>query len=780
MAICFSSLSNAQVAVDPTTGNLIDSNNWSGVTYGIHPGDCCTGGPQPLYDTSNNTINFSYGNYNVANLVDFYANPTLSQPGLKITGYNYSWTIKSESQNGLDPVNASVGLYSPQGTNLENYNYSNMYSGTYSGGQNFTRPYTLTEARYLQLNFQAVDSGFWAGYYGPQVSNISLSARYTIDPCALNPLYASHCAGFNDVITSGNLVPNPGGIATWGQGLNNSFAISTALQHSGSGVMVHGFNWGYDLYVGNTYCADWLCTDWRDPDVTTNVNIRNSAGASIYSVTRKGAYDDKPYWQAYDYSLVLPQSLNSLSLGTFEFSAQTKDQAGVMNMRASIMYTPDQCVIDPLSSESCPGYQQAYFTQQCSINALYDQSCPGYQQAYFDQQCSINALYDQSCPGYQQAYFTQQCSISGLYSTSCPNYAQAYLDQQCAVNQLFSTQCPGYSTAYAQKMLEEQSKQAAAEEISPSTSVADGSGTSSTSSSSSAPPGTEDATRVETAATTDVGGVELSSTGSVSVPDGVPQTVKEAAKETSTASSQPAPTAAAATSPAASTPGRPVNAAALAVANRAVAEAAGTAQRTAEAAVAMSQSENANPSDGTGATVELGGGLTLQGLLGQGLQADQSSQSNQQIASISTGPIGYRSEDRDDDRQVVSQVSSKENSSDSIESSMIVNQQNVASIDKNTASTAQETREEKPQTGPSVRRGGRVEGMEGGADMNSLAAAPADFNTYLNAQLRDSQFYSSREIYRGQRNVDNVRALRGLGTDRLHQEMVNQQYKIGQ
>lgn len=82
-------------------------------------------------------------------------------------------------------------------------------------------------------------------------------------------------------------------------------------------------------------------------------------------------------------------------------------------------------------------------------------------------------------------------------------------------------------------------------------------------------------------------------------------------------------------------------------------------------------------------------------------------------------------------------------------------------------------------TGPSVRRGGKVEGMDGGADMNQLAAAPADFNSYLNSQMRDAQFYTSREIYRGQRNVDNARVLRGLGTDRLHQEMINQQYNQG-
>ena len=52
-----------------------------------------------------------------------------------------------------------------------------------------------------------------------------------------------------------------------------------------------------------------------------------------------------------------------------------------------------------------------------------------------------------------------------------------------------------------------------------------------------------------------------------------------------------------------------------------------------------------------------------------------------------------------------------------------------------------------------------------------------DITSYTNLALRDSQFYAPREIYRGQQTVDNRQALRGLGTDRLHQDMVNQQWR---
>ena len=144
-------------------------------------------------------------------------------------------------------------------------------------------------------------------------------------------------------------------------------------------------------------------------------------------------------------------------------------------------YTEAMCSANPLYNQTCPGYQSAYFTQQCSLNSLYNVNCPGYasayltyqcsinplysttcdgyEQAYFNQQCSLNSLYSINCPGYQQAYFDQQCSLNGLYSTSCPNYQQAYFNQQCTLNGLYSTQCPNYAQAYATKLaLETSSK----------------------------------------------------------------------------------------------------------------------------------------------------------------------------------------------------------------------------------------------------------------------------------------------------------------------------------
>jgi hypothetical protein len=67
--------------------------------------------------------------------------------------------------------------------------------------------------------------------------------------------------------------------------------------------------------------------------------------------------------------------------------------------------------------------------------------------------------------------------------------------------------------------------------------------------------------------------------------------------------------------------------------------------------------------------------------------------------------------------------------------------------------------------------------LAGGVSIESIAVAPPGFSVYASLVLRDAAFYAPKEIYRGQRTVDNVRALRGLGQDARHQEMVDQQYR---
>jgi len=86
-------------------------------------------------------------------------------------------------------------------------------------------------------------------------------------------------------------------------------------------------------------------------------------------------------------------------------------------------------------------------------------------------------------------------------------------------------------------------------------------------------------------------------------------------------------------------------------------------------------------------------------------------------------------------------------------------------------------------TGPAVNRNAQSNTAAGGSDITVIATAPPGFDAYQNGRLPDGAFYAPREIYRNQRPVDNARVQRALsgGSDRLHQEMINQQYQgLGQ
>lgn len=66
--------------------------------------------------------------------------------------------------------------------------------------------------------------------------------------------------------------------------------------------------------------------------------------------------------------------------------------------------------------------------------------------------------------------------------------------------------------------------------------------------------------------------------------------------------------------------------------------------------------------------------------------------------------------------------------------------------------------------------------LAGGVDIAMLALQPKGYESY-SFVMKDASFYEPKEIYNKQTNVDNIKVLRQLSSDRLHQEMVDQQYK---
>ena len=68
--------------------------------------------------------------------------------------------------------------------------------------------------------------------------------------------------------------------------------------------------------------------------------------------------------------------------------------------------------------------------------------------------------------------------------------------------------------------------------------------------------------------------------------------------------------------------------------------------------------------------------------------------------------------------------------------------------------------------------------LAGGVSIESIARQPANYAQYF-VMIPDVAFYEPKEIYKNQKTIDNARALRSLSSDRLHQEMINQQYRLG-
>ena len=57
-----------------------------------------------------------------------------------------------------------------------------------------------------------------------------------------------------------------------------------------------------------------------------------------------------------------------------------------------------------------------------------------------------------------------------------------------------------------------------------------------------------------------------------------------------------------------------------------------------------------------------------------------------------------------------------------------------------------------------------------------MATAPTGYGDYLNFAMRDVAFYTPKEVYRNQRNVDNQNLLRQMTNDSKHRQMVEMQY----
>ena len=80
------------------------------------------------------------------------------------------------------------------------------------------------------------------------------------------------------------------------------------------------------------------------------------------------------------------------------------------------------------------------------------------------------------------------------------------------------------------------------------------------------------------------------------------------------------------------------------------------------------------------------------------------------------------------------------------------------------------------QQNDSVKKNVQNNEAAGNVTIESIAKQPANYAQYFTA-IPDVAFYAPKEIYKNQKTIDNARALRQMSSDKLHQDMVNLQYK---
>ena len=682
--------------------------------YAGEPGNC---GPNPSIRPGG-YINFSYGTADLNQTININTALAAGGTGVQLAGFTYS--LMAKNGNGWDDARqdylaAYVKLYGSGGNLIANYDYSaatnNKYNWTnFTFSETFASPYVASTLSTAQVGMIGRDNNFWAGNYGPEVFNVDFRLKYKVDPCATNPAYSSTCAGFGSILNTNNLLDSTQG----GSYLNQAFAINTALQNAGVGAMVHGFNYGFNYRVGTGWfgCTatnqDGSCSWWMNQPAYANasVSLTNSSNQIIhqknYSFTGEGTSG------SVSEKFLLSSSMNQSLLGMGRITGSASGTgSSVEGAWATMIYTSDPCVANPLYSPNCKGYAYAMAKQAAASNSAAPDGAPPIDP-------ETGAQVDPSRPPPPG-------------STPPPPGSEP----PPGATQTAGNNPPG--PLPANQPPPSGGVQPRAGEVK----TAGDTGSSKSSSSVS------------------LGSVmSMISTNQARIGNeakAVVQAAESQAQQAATTAQQQAETVAGALT-------------AQSIASSMTQASTGTGV----ALVTNSQSQmSVLNADNAAQTSVIGiGGLRAPAqsiFVDPGASLSSSMMQGQfDMYSLQSAPGRNNSQPEPEMPPLEGiKIGGRSVLNDAVEQrpvlpGAVTQEQRTDSVNKNVQSNE----------------------LAGGIDLTRMATQPTGFQNY-SAVMPDVAFYAPREIYRNQVNVDNARLLRGLGSDRLHQEMVNQQYKIG-
>ncbi len=726
MALLSASYSNSQDI--STTGNLINyTTSPTGTTsiwnngvyvnqlcfYAGEPGNC---GPNPSVRPGG-YINFSYGTADLNQIVNINSALSAGGTGVQLAGFNYSFMAKNG--NGWDDARqdylaAYVKLYGSGGNLIANYDYSaatnNKYNWTnFSFNETFANPYVASTLSTAQVGMIGRDNNFWAGNYGPEVFDVNFRLKYKVDPCATNPAYSSTCAGFGNILNTNNLLDSTKG----GSSLNQAFAINTALESAGVGARIHGFNYGFNWRVGQSWygCTatnqDGSCSWYMNVPAYANatVSLTNSSNQTIHSKSysftgdgTSGSVSDK---------YLLPSSMNQSLLGTGRIVGSASGTgSSVEGAWATMIYTADPCLANPLYSSNCKGYALAIAKQ------LAPSSAP-------------------ATDGTQMQDPTQPPPPPGSPLPGSPPPPPGSEPPPGSPPPRDGTPPPASNTNNTpanQPPPQGGGSQPRAGEVK---TAGDSNSKSSPSLSSVMSMISTNQARIGNEAKTVVQAAESA-----------------AAKDAQQAQQQAETVAGAVTAQSISSSMTQSN----------------TSTGLSATVNIQSQATVVNVASVSQTSVVNVGGLrpATQSIFADPNVSLSSSMMQSQFDMYSLqAPPGINN--RQPDVEVPQNEGIKVGGRSALNDAM---EQRPVMLNAN-------TQEQKTE---SVNRNVQPNELSGGVNIDRMATQPQGYQAYSFA-LADASFYAPREIYRNQVNVDNVRLLRGLASDRLHQELVNLQYK---
>lgn len=315
--ILMAGLGTCNVKAQPS-GNLVSPNligsgysTITGTTPYTGTGGGYSGGSTPGYNSSTNTIHFGYTQSTVAYTYAF--SQALQNSGMTILGYNYSWDYLNQNPyNGT--LSAAVNFVGTSGASLHSKAWT---LGTTTDWTNVNGTETFvnnglaaSSIANFSLSFSGRDARFWAGYYGPQVRNPSLSLNYTFDQCSTDPLSSPSCPGYAAAYLTQQCTANP---------LYNTACPGYAAAYQIQQCTINPL-------------SDPSCPGYASAYLTYQCSIN-----PLYSTTCSG------YQQAYHDQQC---SINPLyATDCMGYAAAYKSQ---------------QCSLNGLYDRSCPNYSEAY------------------------------------------------------------------------------------------------------------------------------------------------------------------------------------------------------------------------------------------------------------------------------------------------------------------------------------------------------------------------------------------------------------------------------------